>query len=223
MALNLLLETSGEKCSVGLAKDGNLIGLRELTEPNLHASHLQVLVEEVLSIESFSLRDLNAVTVSKGPGSYTGLRVGISAAKGYCFGLAIPLIGISTLESLTHAAIAKHYRADYLYLPMIDARRMEVFCQLRNANNEAVNQAEPLILSTDSFSTETSKIICFGSGARKFIQNFPKSGIEELPGIELSAENLANLSEKYYQEAAFENLAYFEPFYVKDFYSTQKQ
>lgn len=222
MALILLLETSGEKCSVGIAKDGKTIGLKEITQPNQHASQLQILVEELLQQLRLELKDLNAVAVSKGPGSYTGLRVGVSAAKGYCFGLDIPLIGISTLEALSCSAIASNYQADALYLPMIDARRMEVFCQLRNANNDAINEAEPIILDESSFSGIEQPILCFGSGAEKFVTKFPKSGIKLVPHIELSAGNLAGPAEERYQAAAFENLAYFEPFYLKEFYSTQK-
>ncbi|GAB1448098.1 tRNA (adenosine(37)-N6)-threonylcarbamoyltransferase complex dimerization subunit type 1 TsaB [Bacteroidota bacterium] len=222
MALILLLESSGEKCSVGLAKDGKLIGLKEITQPNQHASQLQILVQEVLNQHKLGMEHLNAIAVSKGPGSYTGLRVGVSAAKGYCFGLDIPLIGISTLEALTFSAIASDYQADSLYLPMIDARRMEVFCQLRTANNEAIHEAAPLILEESSFSGYEQPILCFGSGARKFVTQFSKSGIRLLPQIDLSAGNLALLAENRYQVGDFENLAYFEPFYLKDFYSTQK-
>lgn len=223
MALILLMETSTEVCSVGLAKDGEIIGIKENFEGNKHASQLHVLVDELLNELQFNINDLQSIAISKGPGSYTGLRVGVSSAKGYCFGLNIPLIAIGTLESLKNQVIEKQPRGEsYQVIPMLDARRMEVYCGVWNHNSELNQEIEAKILDEKSFELilNESKTIFIGSGIQKFkvICQHPHAIFDE--EIYCSVKGMAIEAEQKYQTNQFEDVAYFEPFYLKDFVGT---
>lgn len=223
MAIILLMETSTEVCSVGLAKNGNIIGIKENFDGNKHASLLQVLVDELMIESGLKLTEIDAIAVSKGPGSYTGLRVGVSSAKGYCFGLNKPLIAISTLESLTYQVIkSKPLLENYFIIPMLDARRMEVYCGVWNNHEDIVNEIEAKILDENSFHPFLleEKTIFAGNGSSKFQAICKNSNALFLPEIYCTVKGMAQLAEKAFIEKQFENVAYFEPFYLKDFVGT---
>ncbi len=217
MALILNLETATTNCSVSLAKDGNLLALEEHNTPNFsHSEQLHVFVQEVLKMASLDMNDLEAIAVSKGPGSYTGLRIGVSAAKGLCFVLDIPLISIPTLSIM--AEQAKDSKKDYI-IPVLDARRMEVYsavfdnslCQIRETRAEVINQ--------DSFKEYISKgnILVVGSGAEKCKEILKDQKVEFNTAIVPSSREMCQLSFKKFKENNFEDVAYFEPYYLKDF------
>ena len=167
------METSTEVCSVGLAKDGKIVGIKENFEGNQHASQLHVLVDELLKEAHYNLNNLDAVAISKGPGSYTGLRVGVSSAKGYCYGLDIPLISIGTLDSLKNQVIEEIKPSEeYFIIPMLDARRMEVYCGIWNHKSEQIQEIEAKILDESSFSefiSETPSTFALAFAIAEFI------------------------------------------------------
>jgi tRNA threonylcarbamoyladenosine biosynthesis protein TsaB len=170
------------------------------------------------------MNQLDAVAVSMGPGSYTGLRIGVSAAKGFCYALDIPLISVPTLQSLALSALQNQSsnstdEKKSLFCPMIDARRMEVYSALYNDNNEEVRKTEALIIQEDSFEDELQsyQIYYFGDGADKCRQILDPKGMIYLEGITPSSKGLAFLSSQKFQKKLFEDVAYFEPYYLKDF------
>ncbi|MBW7892544.1 MAG: tRNA (adenosine(37)-N6)-threonylcarbamoyltransferase complex dimerization subunit type 1 TsaB [Chitinophagaceae bacterium] len=219
MALILHIDTALEKASVGVSKDGVL--LRELTSsvPNAHAAFVQPAIQEVMESQQIGLERLDAVGVVSGPGSYTGLRVGMASAKGICYALKKPLIGICTLEVMTCAAIDLFPGFDY-YAPMIDARRMEVFTALYNARLEPRIDPSPVILSPDLFLDVNSKqkILCFGSGSSKWEKGQILNKNISLVDLDYNGIHLAQLFFTFYGKNNFIDLAYSEPLYLKDFY-----
>ena len=224
MALILAIETGTDICSVALVRDGELVALRESDEERNHAKKIAVFVDELLRECGVSADELDAVAVSKGPGSYTGLRIGVSFAKGLCYGQNIPLVAVGSLDSLVEVA-REDFEAGIIDIenwdeatlcPMIDARRMEVYTQLFDAEGEAQSDVEAKIIDADSFSEERNgkPFVIFGSGAKKCV--------EVLEGVTLvevipSARGMARLAEKAFAEGKTEDVAYFEPFYLKDF------
>jgi len=222
MTLILCIETATEICSVAIAKDGITIALAEDTEGNNHASQLHILVQKALDIAQITLQDLNAVAVSKGPGSYTGLRVGVSSVKGYCYALQIPLIAINTLQSLANGYLSKNPTFSGLICPMIDARRMEVYCALFNNKLDEVLPTQAKIIDDNSFREELleNEIIFIGNGAVKCQGKFEfkKSKFEN--GYVCNASFLSSLAQAAFDKKQFEDVAYFEPFYLKDFVGT---
>lgn len=223
MANILNLETATQVCSVVLAKDGKLLSKRELNEKNVHAEVLTTFIEEVMADAGLKLNDLDAVAVSKGPGSYTGLRIGVSTAKGLCYSLDKPLISVGTLASLTHYAAQKLLHSitpNHLLCPMIDARRMEVYSALFNSELQRQSEVAPLLLDEESFKDldEDQKLILFGDGSDKtkaLFENRPQIEIHE--DILCSAEGMMKISEEKFNRQDFEDLAYFEPYYLKEF------
>lgn len=229
MAMILNIETSTEVCSVSLAKDGETLFLKESTEGMNHSRLLTVFIEQLFSENKVEIQSLDAVAVSKGPGSYTGLRIGVSVAKGLCYGLGIPLISVSSLESmgiytaLNRAQFGQEKPEDeLLFCPMIDARRMEVYTALYNTAGEEIKPITAEIITEDFLSAELGKnrILFFGNGAAKCksllkAQNAVFAG----PGA-TSAVFMQALSEKKYRLQQFEDVAYFEPFYLKNFVAT---
>ncbi|MEI6576475.1 MAG: tRNA (adenosine(37)-N6)-threonylcarbamoyltransferase complex dimerization subunit type 1 TsaB [Bacteroidota bacterium] len=225
MGLILCLETATAVCSVALVRNGSVIGHKESSAGNDHSATLTIFVEQVLSQTGLCLKDLDALAVSMGPGSYTGLRIGVSAAKGYCYALDIPLIAIPTLQAMAYG-MKKLWEPKLqdnrpvLFCPMIDARRMEVYTALYDLDNVCIRPVEAEIITKDSFLPflKDNILILSGSGAEK-----TESIFEEMPGMYFlkefshSAENFADLAEKKYIKKEFEDLAYFEPFYLKDF------
>lgn len=225
MSLILCIETGTDICSIGIAKDGVLVSLQESCQGRDHATKIAVFVDELLSQTGVIPADLDAVAVSMGPGSYTGLRIGVSFAKGLCFGLQIPLIAIGSLDALT-AVAREDYAANIIsvknwddaYLcPMIDARRMEVYTQIFESQGGVKTEVSAEIIDSESFAEYRSldrPFIVFGNGAAKCLEVL--SGailIDVVP----SARGLAELAQKAFGEGRFEDIAYFEPFYLKDF------
>jgi tRNA threonylcarbamoyladenosine biosynthesis protein TsaB len=225
MAFILNIETATALCSVALSVDGNVIALRETLEEKSHASMLTVFVEQLLKEKNLSISDLDAVAVGKGPGSYTGLRIGVSAAKGLCYGANIGLIAVNTLTVLFQSALLSlkgNFKEDALFCPMIDARRMEVFTCLYNS---AVIEMEPVsakIIDVDSFRSwlDQNEIYFFGSGMEKCRSVINHNNARFIDDIYPHANALAQLAEIKYSKKEFEDIAYFEPFYLKDFIAT---
>jgi len=229
LALIINLETATPICSVALVLDGKILGLRETDKEKSHASSLTPFIEDLLREQSVKVNDLDAISVSKGPGSYTGLRIGVSTAKGLAYASDKPLISIDTLSSLSEGAV-QHSTIENLIAkknppllcPMLDARRMEVYTALYNTNGETIERVNAKIIDSDSYDNFLDQsIICFfgpGSGKCKDIIRHPNAVFVE--GIECSAAYMAQLSEKSFREKKFENVAYFEPSYLKDFIAT---
>lgn len=217
MPLILYIETSGEVCSVCLAKGEKVLGIKESIVYNSHASAVAVFVQELFTENNIVASNLNAVCVSAGPGSYTGLRIGVSLAKGICFANNLPLIAVSTLAAMANGAIASIKDANLWYCPMIDARRMEVYTAIYNNHLNIQQQEQPLILTDIPFEIDYDKIIFFGSGASKVLQINAEAKI--LKHFVVSATHLIASGIQYFEEKKFENLAYFEPNYIKPFYS----
>lgn len=222
MALILSIETATEVCSVALLLDGNVLAIRETAGSNEHSAQLTLFIEEVMREAGKLLREIDAVAVSMGPGSYTGLRIGVSTAKGLCFSLDKPMIAVSTLNAMALSARKTYpglFAAGTLLCPMIDARRMEVFTALYDLDLNEIRPAEALILLEESFELFQGKqLAVFGNGAAKCKELFAASGNINFPGELLpSAISVGELAEAKFILGEFENTAYFEPFYLKDF------
>ena len=228
MALILAIETGTDICSVALVRDGELIALRESDEERNHAKKIAVFVDELLRENGVAADDLDAVAVSKGPGSYTGLRIGVSFAKGLCYGQRIPLVAVGSLDSLVEVA-REDYEAgivdvenwsEALLCPMIDARRMEVYTQLFDAQGVSEGEVRAEVVSEESFLAERRDgrpFVIFGNGAAKCAAVLPEA---KLVAVAPSARGLARRAEEAFVAQKFEDIAYFEPFYLKDFVVT---
>jgi tRNA threonylcarbamoyladenosine biosynthesis protein TsaB len=216
MALILQLETATTNCSVTLAERGKIRVSREHNSASYsHSEQLHVFIEEVLEEAGVHAGDLDAIAVSKGPGSYTGLRIGVSSAKGLCFALAIPLISTRTLKGM---AIQKQVKEGVI-IPMLDARRMEVYAAVFSADLEEIQAEKAIIITPDSFQEFAKKgqVLLIGSGASKCrdILNHPNFEIDDT--IVPTSKTMSEEAFEKYQAGQFENVAYFEPFYLKDF------
>ena len=224
MALILSMETSTTVCSVALAQDGRLIGQSELRLEKSHSSHITVLIQQLLENTGFKNEDISAIAVSGGPGSYTGLRIGTSTAKGLCYALDIPLIAVSTLQAMAQETIQFTPNAEnYLFCPMIDARRMEVYTGLYSGSLEEIEKDQALVLEEDSFQEKlkTNKILFFGNGAAKWQTLLgPNANALFLKSVIPSAEAVSELAWQRFQTGQFEDVAYYEPFYVKEVHIT---
>ena len=218
----LNIETSTKACSVALHKNGELIVSREDVTTNFsHSEKLLKFISELFSDAKLSLSDLDAIAVSKGPGSYTGLRIGVSTAKGLCYGLDIPLISISTLKAMSFG-MALEIKAD-LYCPMIDARRMEVYSAFFDINNTEVRKIQADIIDENSYKKELEKkVVFFGDGSEKIKEKIKHENAMFISNIHPSAKNMGLLSYQKFNKSLFEDLAYFEPFYLKDFVAGRK-
>lgn len=224
MAFILHIETALENASVLLLNEREIIASEISTEQKNHASFLFVAIQQVLNKASLSLQNIDAISVSNGPGSYTGLRVGLSATKGLCYSIQKPLILLSTLELMAVQQINNiDQNEEVLFCPMIDARRMEVYCGIFNNKLEPILPLQACILEENSFSDilEKNKIIFFGSGSNKF-QKLTKSNHSIFSDFNNSINGLVNYISKAYQNQAFSNISYCEPFYLKEVYTTQK-
>lgn len=219
MPLILNIETATQVCSVGLSDGLNLLAIRESHEKNIHAASVTVFTEQVLHEAGKAMSDLDAVAVSMGPGSYTGLRIGVSAAKGIGYALEIPLIAVPTLQSLALGAAGLAPEKDALFCPMIDARRMEVYTALFDRSNRQVRPTEALIIDADSYSDELrgNIVYFFGDGAEKCREILEPQGMIFMKDVFPSAGIMAKLSFERFRGGQFEDVAYFEPFYLKDF------
>lgn len=217
MALILSIESATKNCSVALAADGEVISLKELHEEKFsHAEKLHSFILEVMASSDRKLAELDAVAVSKGPGSYTGLRIGVSAAKGLCYALEKPLISVPTLESL---AMQIEMTEKGLIVPLLDARRMEVYSAVYNDHFEEIRETRAEIIEAGSFSDylNDNKVFFLGDGASKTREVINHPNAVFVKGRFPSAREMARIAEKKAAAEQYEDLAYFEPFYLKDF------
>lgn len=224
MAIILNIETSSKICSVALTKDGAVEYQLEDTEGMNHAVRLAPFVEKCLEELKRKDEKLDAVAVSIGPGSYTGLRIGLSLAKGLCFSLGIPLIGVSTLKILAVKAMFRSFdwQGDEVLVPMIDARRMEVFTCAYDFALHPLTECGPLILDETSYSNLPAgrRIYFFGDGAEKFKSVAQIADAHWIDGLEAHARDMLALSEKAFRENDFIDLAYSVPQYLKEYQTT---
>ncbi len=219
----LCIETGTDVCSVGLVLDGQIVALRESVAGRDHARWVALFAQEVMEEAGITAVELDAVAVSKGPGSYTGLRIGVSFAKGLCCGLGIPLIGIGSLESLCEG-VQNAVSASAVLLPMIDARRMEVYAQVFGPAEGALGEfralgpVEAVVVNEGSFSELRDRaVVIFGSGAEKCREVLPWMYFID---VQPSVRGMARLATEAFAARKFEDTAYFEPFYLKDFVAT---
>jgi tRNA threonylcarbamoyladenosine biosynthesis protein TsaB len=228
MAAILVIETSTEICSVALTVDGLLTDVIESREGQNHARLVTVFAEELLKRNGVKPTDLVAVAVSKGPGSYTGLRIGVSTAKGICYARHIPLIAIGTLEAMTQFVIKnlQNYPVPQdkpiLFCPMIDARRMEVFSMLFDHAGSVIRPIEAVVVEESFLAGKLMDhtIVFFGNGSEKCRKVIQSPNAMFLSNVEASARHLSDLAWQLYNKKQFEDVAYFEPFYLKDFVAT---
>jgi tRNA threonylcarbamoyladenosine biosynthesis protein TsaB len=215
MALILNIETATRNCSVSLAENGKVLAIREISDQGYsHAEKLHVFINEVMAESGKSFSDLEAVAVSRGPGSYTGLRIGISAAKGLCFALEIPLIAVDTLQIL--AARAKV--SNGVVIPMLDARRMEVYSAIFDADLSQIRETKAEIITEESFSEITETAYFLGDATEKCKPFLTRGNFVFLDQMVFpSANEMGELGFAKFQKSEFEDVAYFEPFYLKDF------
>jgi len=215
LAIILNIETATKNCSVSIARNGKVLGLKELNNGQYsHSEVLHAFIEELLNDLKIEISQIDAVAVSKGPGSYTGLRIGVSAAKGFCFALNKPLISVDTLASLANALDKK----DGIIIPMIDARRMEAYTAIFNFDYEQIRETKAEIIHENSYLEylSSSKVFFIGDCTEKckhVITHKNAFFIEKFP----SAKEMAIVSYNKYKKNDIENIAYFEPFYLKDF------
>jgi len=224
MALILGIETAASICSVALVKDGELLAIRESEGNREHSASLTGYIADVFSEAGLAYTQLDAVAVSMGPGSYTGLRIGVSSAKGLCYALDKPFIAIDTLKSLAWQALQLYMvkgknMENILLCPMLDARRMEVYTAMFDKDLKLVDEVNASIIAEDSFKSFAGKeIIYFGDGASKCTTLFEsKAEFTFIDNINLSAKAIGMLAEKDFDNGNFADLAYCEPFYLKDF------
>ncbi|MFI3305052.1 MAG: tRNA (adenosine(37)-N6)-threonylcarbamoyltransferase complex dimerization subunit type 1 TsaB [Rikenellaceae bacterium] len=221
MSLILSIESSTSICSVAIARDGEVIALRESAQGRDHARLVATYADELLKECSIEQSQLDAVAVSKGPGSYTGLRIGVSFAKGLCYGLQIPLIGVSTLESMATAAVVglkseeRGVEPTAILAPMIDARRMEVYTQLYDANCLPISEVSAEVIDDRSFEEyrTNDNFYIFGDGSAKCCESMPWAKYIE---VSPSATAIARIAQREFEAGRFEDVAYFEPFYLKE-------
>lgn len=228
MANILHIETSTDICSVALSRDGQIVFHQEEREGPNHAKSLAPMVEQAVKTANAQGYKLDAVAVSAGPGSYTGLRIGTSTAKGLCYGRGLKLIGIPTLELLCVPVLLgerflelceSEPEADILFCPMLDARRMEVYTALYDRALRPKSEVAPLVVDEQSLASElaTRKIVFFGNGAAKCKSVITHPNAIFIDHIEPIAKNMMPLAEKAFYQGRTEETAYFEPFYLKEF------
>ncbi|HZX63107.1 MAG TPA: tRNA (adenosine(37)-N6)-threonylcarbamoyltransferase complex dimerization subunit type 1 TsaB [Bacteroidales bacterium] len=223
MSLILNIETATGVCSIALARDGQLIGLKESNTKYNHSSVLTLFMDEVLKTAGVALPDLDAVAVSEGPGSYTGLRIGVASAKGLCYALEKPMIGVSTLQAMAIGMVhpvSAIQETHLLYCPMIDARRMEVYCAIFDERGNEIRETRAEIMDENSFMEYLGKnrVVFAGDGAlkcRPLFDKHPNAVFSE--DFQASAKFMISLSEEKFSQKKFEDIAYFEPYYLKDF------
>ncbi|MFN4082626.1 MAG: tRNA (adenosine(37)-N6)-threonylcarbamoyltransferase complex dimerization subunit type 1 TsaB [Bacteroidia bacterium] len=223
MALILCIETTTEVCSVAVFNGNELLYEKNFPDGNMHASHLHLLIDDVLKVAEVKLKYIKAIAVSKGPGSYTGLKVGVASAKGLCYALSVPLIAVDTLYSLTFGFNRQNNtQANSILIPMLDARRMEVYTAVFNNSTHLLEQTQAKIIDETSFATYSNNIVYFfGNGALKCkpVLQHVFNNASFNPFL-CNAKYLGILAQQAYEKKMFEDLAYFEPFYLKDFVTT---
>lgn len=231
MAIILHIETATAVCSVAIAQDGHIVLEKTLEEEREHARLLTVTIDDLMKESGYIYNQLDAIAVSKGPGSYTGLRIGVATAKGLCYSLDIPLIAVDTLYSMAFCARrqwkeeGRKLHDKLLFIPMIDARRMEVYTAAFDAELIEMEPVKALILEPGSFDRwKDYELVFFGDGAGKY------SGLintllnrDFFEGFKFSSSGLVEKASELYDKSAFEDVAYFEPFYLKDFIAGVKK
>lgn len=218
MSLILSLETSVKVCSVAIHDQGELLSTKEIHVEHSHASKLAMLIDEVIKESGMEASKLNAVAVSAGPGSYTGLRIGTSTAKGLCFALDIPLISVGSLELLAYQ-MSKQNPAHALLCPMIDARRMEVYCEVFDWSLTVIRPIEAKVIEPSAFADllEQNKVIFFGDGSDKCQEQITHPNAEFVSGIYGAASEMGHPVYSKFKKYQFESLTAFEPHYLKEF------
>jgi tRNA threonylcarbamoyladenosine biosynthesis protein TsaB len=224
----ICLETSTAVCSVALCDTDGVVAVRESSEVKSHASRLTIFIEELLSEAGLRAGDLDAIAVSKGPGSYTGLRIGVSTAKGIAWAASIPLIGIETTLSMFHG-INEETKSKYgldnssLFVPMLDARRMEIYYSILSSDGKAVKEISAEVIDDTSFSDipENIKMLIFGDGALKCEKVLKRKNTHYASEFMMSAAYMYKPAFESFREHRFEDIAYFEPFYLKDFITSR--
>ena len=219
----LHIETSSRNCSVAISDGEELLCLcEEVSENYKQSESLHTFVEWALEGAEISLKDIEAVSLGKGPGSYTGLRIGAASAKGFCYGLKVPLIAVNSLETMIEPFLSQNYD---VIIPLIDARRMEVYCAVFDGNSgEMLTETEAKILDEQSFKEfEGKKILFVGDGAKKAQEILQISGADFNENVYPSAKYLIKKSVEKFNRQDFEDVAYFEPFYLKDLHGVKKK
>tara|TARA_B100000780_G_scaffold261434_1_gene213871 strand:+ start:848 stop:1546 length:699 start_codon:yes stop_codon:yes gene_type:complete len=226
MALILTLDTATKSCSLALSENGIVLESIDYNEGNFsHSEKLHLFIEDLCTKAKKKLSDLDAITVSKGPGSYTGLRIGVSSAKGLCYGLDIPLISVETLEVLCRTYVLENkVNTTDLLIPMLDARRMEVYTAVFDTKFLKIKDTEALILEPNSYEKFVKMTHChfIGDGAEKSKDLYQGENTSFSPTTFPSARAIAELVEQKFQNKDFEDVAYFEPYYLKDFVDGKK-
>jgi tRNA threonylcarbamoyladenosine biosynthesis protein TsaB len=219
MALILSIETATQVCSVALHEQGKLVSYQSLYIAKSHAESLLPMVEHLLKLSPYTKKDLAAIAISEGPGSYTGLRIGTATAKGLCYALGLPLIAVNTLEAMAWGMQPLNYKKALL-CPMIDARRMEVYCLMMDATGAILGETQPYVVDENSFQTWLGQntVVFFGDGATKCKPLLCKhTNAIFLDHIYPSAQYIGPLAYSHFQQATFVSLAVFEPLYLKPF------
>ncbi len=227
MGLIINLETASPVCSVALSRDGKVLGFRDSTEDKSHATRLTIFIQELFNDHGVKAENLDAISLSMGPGSYTGLRIGASVAKGMAYGAGKPVIGIPTLKALANGFFSAHQQdipgspeaGEVLLCPMLDARRMEVYSALYDTGINEVSPVEALVLEPESYrSLLDQHLICFfGTGSDKAAEIIKHPNARFFTGIVLSATFQPELAETLFNTGEFIDAAYFEPHYLKEF------
>ena len=222
MTTILQIETATQVCSAAISIDGKTVALKEETAQNIHAGSLTLFIEEVMQAVSLEYRDLDAIAVSKGPGSYTGLRIGVSTAKGLCFALDKPLLAVDTLQMMASGFLSEVEDYAGLVCPMIDARRMEVFTAIYDTKLNLLSPVAAIIIDECSFSEElkVTPVTFIGDGALKCAAVLQSENAIFSPSNFNSASNMSTIAFELYCKGKFSDLAYFEPYYLKDFVLT---
>ena len=217
MPIILTIETSTKNCSVALFNGDTKLALKEKNSENYsHAEQLTVFIEDVVRCAKISLKDVDVIALGKGPGSYTGLRIGTSVAKGLCYALDIPLISVYSLQAMAFS-MSKNEVSD-VYCPMIDARRMEVFSALYDSRNNEIRGIQADVVDNETYSSFLNRnVLFFGDGALKCKEIILHNNARFIDGVFPSALDLGSLAYKKFMNQDYEDVAYFEPFYLKDF------
>jgi tRNA threonylcarbamoyladenosine biosynthesis protein TsaB len=221
MANILLIETSAEICSVAIESDGKILNIQMSNDAMQHATHLPVYIENAIKLIRQQNITLDAVAVSAGPGSYTGLRIGVSTAKGLCYAIGCKLIAIDTLKIIA-TSLQQDIPANAIICPLIDARRMEVYTAMFDSNLNEISPAEAKIIDETSFSDINCPIYFCGSGAEKCSTVIKNPNAQFFTSVQPTANMMVSLAENAYRNNQFEDVAYYEPFYLKEFYTPQK-
>ncbi|MBN2484695.1 MAG: tRNA (adenosine(37)-N6)-threonylcarbamoyltransferase complex dimerization subunit type 1 TsaB [Bacteroidales bacterium] len=222
----LLIDTATDTCSAAIGEGNSIIALRESADDRSHAVKLAAFIDELFKEASIEPGQLSAVAISMGPGSYTGLRIGVSMAKGLCYGAGVPLIAVPTLQAMCYGVpksfLDENNLNDFYYCPMLDARRMEVYTAIYNQLFFECKETSAEIIGLNSFShfLQEKPVIFFGTGAEKTQEIISAPNAYFFNNFKHSSKNMLSIANLLYSHSSFQNVAYFEPFYLKDFIAT---